>query len=87
MHEHPWTTWSWDLSFVNELRDKDAVHETTGNVCRFQMADKIVEDNAVKESGFISNSECIIEQLREWCSQDSCRTRFVLSVLKVSRMR
>ena len=39
------------------------------------------EDNAVKESRFISNAECIIEQSCEWCSLDSCRTRFVLSVL------
>ena len=81
MHEHPGTTWLWDLSFVEELRDKDDVQETTGNACRFQMTDKIAEDNAVKESGFISNSECIIERLRER-SQDSSRTRFVLSVLK-----
>ena len=58
------------------------MHETKGNVCRFQMTDKITEDNAVKESRFLSNSEFFIEELREWCSQDSLTTRFVLFALK-----
>ena len=63
-------------------KGQDDVHETKGNVCRFQMTDKITEDNALKESGFISNSECIIDQLREWCSQESLTTMFVLFALK-----
>ena len=71
MHEH--------LSFVKEMMEKDDVYEAKGNTCRFQMTGKFVE----KESGFVSNSECVIQELRDWfCSQGSCRTRFVLSVLK-----
>ena len=39
---------------------------------------------AEKESRCVSNSECITQELREWCcSQDSCRTRFMLSVLSL----
>ena len=26
LHEHPWTTWSWDISSVTELKDKDDLH-------------------------------------------------------------
>ena len=26
-HEHPWTTRSWDTSFVGEMRDKGDVYE------------------------------------------------------------
>ena len=48
-------------------------------MCRCPMSGQFAE----KESRFVSNSECITQELREWCcSQDSCRTRFMLSVLK-----
>ena len=76
LHEDPWITWSWDLSFVEEMRDKDDIYEAKDNVCRIQMTDEFEE----KESCFVSNSKCTIQELREWCySQDSCRTRFVPS--------
>ena len=83
MHEHPWTTWSWDLSIDKGMREKDDVYEAKGNVRRIQTSRKFAQ----KDSGFISNSECVIEELRGWCSQGSCKTRahskrFVLSVLK-----
>ena len=76
------------LSFNKEVREKDDVCEGKGSVCRFQMTDKFAEDNVEKESGFMTNSECIIQELREWwCNQDSSRTeanhtRFVLAVQK-----
>ena len=86
LHENPWISWSWDLSFVKEMRDKDDVHEAKGNACRFQMTDRFSE-NDVEKSWFMSNSECIIEELREWCNQDSYKTRahrirFVLALLR-----
>ena len=56
------------------MSDEDDVYEAKGNVCRFQVTDNGAE-NIVEKSRFMSNSECIIEELREGCSQDSCRTR------------
>ena len=64
---------------LKEMRERDDVSEAKGSVCRCQMTGQVAE----KESRFVSNSECITQELREWCcSQDSCRTRFMLSVLK-----
>ena len=61
------------------MSEKDNVHEAKGNACRFQMTGMFAE----KESGLISNSECVIQELRErCCSQDSCTTKFALSALK-----
>ena len=68
-------------ALLKKLRDHDHVYEAKASMCRFQLTDKFIEDH-VEQSGFISNAECIIEQLCEWCGQDSCRTRSVLSVLK-----
>ena len=43
------------------------MNEAKCNACRFQMTGKFAD----KESGFIFNSECIIEQLRECRGQGS----------------
>ena len=59
LHEHPWDAWSRGLSFVNEMAEKDGVHKTKGDLCRFQLATNSIE----KGSWFMSNSECIIEEL------------------------
>ena len=63
LHEHPWDAWSRGLSFVNEMAEKDGVHKTKGDLCRFQLATNSVE----KGSWFTSNSECIIEELSKRC--------------------
>ena len=62
------------------MRERDDVSEAKGSVCRCQITGQFAE----KESSFVSNLECITHELRAWCccSQDSCRTRFMLSVLK-----
>ena len=59
LHEHQWDAWSRGLSFVNEMAEKDGVHKMKGDLCRFQLATNGVE----KRSCFMSNSECIIEEL------------------------
>ena len=46
------------------MRDADDVHEAKGNVCRFRMTGNFAEDNIERESEFMSNSECVIEELR-----------------------
>ena len=35
LHEHPWDVWSRGLSFFNEVAEKDGVHGTKGDLCRF----------------------------------------------------
>ena len=35
LHEHPWNAWSRGLSFVIEMAEKDGVHKTTSDLCRF----------------------------------------------------
>ena len=59
LHEHPCDAWSRGVSFVNEMAEKDGVHKTKVELCRFQLAPNSIE----KGSWFISNSECIIEEL------------------------
>ena len=83
LHEHPWDAWSCGLSFVNEMAEKDGVHKTKGDLCRFQLATNSVE----KGSWFMSNSECIIEELSKRCYNKSGQAKnhmknFVVAVLK-----
>ena len=63
LHEHPWDARSRGLSFVKELAEKDGVHKTKGDLCRFQLTTNSFE----KGSSFMSNSECIIEELGKRC--------------------
>ena len=83
LHEHPWDAWSRGLSFVNEMAEKDGVHKTKGDLWRFQLATNSVE----KGSWFMSNSECIIEELSKRCHNKSGQAKnlmknFVVAVLK-----
>ena len=73
------------FSFVNEMAEKDVVHKTKGDLCRFQLATNSVE----KGSWFMSNSECIIEELSKRCYNKSGQAKnhtknFVVAVLKGS---
>ena len=63
LHEHPWDAWSQSLSSVNEMAEKDGVHKTKGDLCRFQLATNSIE----KGFWFMLNSECIIEELTKRC--------------------
>ena len=83
LHEHPWDAWSRGLSFVNEISEKDGVHKTKADLCRFQLATNSVE----KGSWFMSNSECIIEELGKRCYNKGGQAKnqmknFVVAVLK-----
>ena len=83
LHEHPWDAWSRGLSFVNEMGDKDGVHKTKDDLCRVQFATNSIE----KGSWFMSNSECIIEELGKRCYNKSGQAKnhmknFVVAVLK-----
>ena len=82
MHEHPWDAWSRGLSFVNEIAEKDGVHKTS-DLCRFQLATNRIE----KGSWFMSNSECIIEEMGKRCYNKCGQAKnhvknFVVAVLK-----
>ena len=82
LHEHPRDAWSRGLSFVNELAEL-CVHKTKGDLCRFQLATNSIE----KGSWFMSNSECIIEELRMRCYSGGGQAQnhmknFVVAVLK-----
>ena len=59
LHEHPWTTWSWDVSFVKEVRDKDDVYEAKGNAC--PIPDELASSR-MKESRFMLNNRVSCEQ-------------------------
>ena len=51
------------------MRDKDDVYEAKGCVCLFHMIGKVAEDNVENKSGFMSNSECVVEEwirVRQW---------------------
>ena len=79
LHEHPWDAWSRGLSFGKEM----GVHTTKGDVCLFQLATNSIE----KGSWFMSNSQCIIEELSMRCynrdGQAKCHMKnFVIAVLK-----
>ena len=63
LHEHPWDVWFRGLSFFNEVAEKDGVHGTKGDLCRFQLATKSID----KGSWFMSNSKCIIVELSKRC--------------------
>ena len=84
LHEHLWDAWSRGLSFVSETAEKDGVHKTKGDSCRFQLATNSVE----KGSWFMSNSECIIiEELSKRCYKKSGQAKnhiknFAFAVLK-----
>ena len=70
LHQHPWSTWSYDLNFAGVMREKDDVYETKGTQCRIPMTVNC------KERGSVNlNSVCIVEDLREWF----LRQRFVHS--------
>ena len=83
LHEHPWDAWSRGLSFVNETAEKDGVHKTKVALCRFQLATNSIE----KGSWFMSNFECIIEELSKRCYNKGGQAKnhmknFVVAVLK-----
>ena len=83
LHEHPWGAWSRGLSFVNEMAERDDVHKTKGDLCRFQLATNSIE----KGSWFMSNAECIIEELNMRCCNRGGQAtghmkNFVVAVLK-----
>ena len=75
--------------FSDEMRglvasaEKDGVHKTKGDLCRFQLATNSVE----KGSWFMSNSECVIEELSKRCYNKGGQAKnymknFVAAVLK-----
>ena len=85
LHEHPWDAWSRGLSFVKEMpgkdgvmQEKDGVHRTKVNLCRFELTTNSVG----KGSWFMSSSGCIIEVVLT--EMDKQRT---LSFLLESRTR
>ena len=57
LHEHLLGAWSRGFSFVDEMAEKDGVHKTKGDLCRFQLATNGVE----------KGSWCIIERLSTRC--------------------
>ena len=65
------------------MAEKDGVYKTKGDLCRFQLA----TNSAEKGSWFMSNSECIIEDLSKRCYNKSGQAKyhmknFVVAVLK-----
>ena len=81
--KHPWNAWSRALRFVREMAEKDGVHKTNGDLCRFQLTTNSVE----KGSWFTSNSGCIIGELSLRCynrdgQAEKYTKKFTLAVLK-----
>ena len=65
------------------MAEKDGVHKTKGDLCRFQLATNSIE----KGSWFVSKSECIIEELGKRCCNKSGQAKnhmrnFVVAVCK-----
>ena len=72
-----WDAWSHGRSFVKEMpgkdgvmQEKDGVHKTKVNLCRFELTTNSVG----KGSWFMSASGCIIEELclPRWTSRELC---------------
>ena len=83
LHEHPWDSWSRDLSVVKHMAEMDDAHKTKGDLCRFQLATNSIE----KGTWFVSNSECIIEELSMRCYNRDGQAKnhmknFLIAVLK-----
>ena len=76
-----WDAWSRGLSFVNEMAEKDCVHKTKGDLCRFQLSTNSVG----KGSWFMSNSESVIEELSKRCynNGDQAKNHMKNSVVAV----
>ena len=55
LHEHPWMRGLVASVSLTKMAEKDGVHKTEGDLCRFQLATNSIE----KGSWFMSNSECI----------------------------
>ena len=62
LHEHPCGMGGLvAISFVKEMAEKDGVHKTKGDLCRFQLTTNSVE----KGSWFMSNSGATAEMVKQ----------------------
>ena len=72
LHEHPWGAWSWSLPEVRELRNEVGVKLAKGNMCAqgMKLRDELGEAPLLKATGWLSNSECVLEELSAKCSNN-----------------
>ena len=72
LHEHPAFATSWKSPSVERLKDKEGVFHVVGDMCEQDMrvSDEHGEGLAKKSTGYLTNSECIAQELSKRCSND-----------------
>ncbi|CAK9054829.1 Retrovirus-related Pol polyprotein from transposon RE2 (Retro element 2) (AtRE2) [Includes: Protease RE2 [Durusdinium trenchii] len=72
LHEHPAFATSWKSPSVERLKDKEGVFHVVGDMCEQDMrvSDEHGEGFAKKSTGYLTNSECIAQELSKRCSND-----------------
>lgn len=69
LREHPFLATSWNEDPMKQLEELDTVYKVRGDMCQFgmQAEDEHGVGAVKKPSGFMTNSECIAEQLNVLC--------------------
>ena len=70
LHEHPAFATSWRSPSVERLKEKEGVFHVVGDMCEQDMrvSDEHGEGFAKKSTGYLTNSECIAQELSKRCS-------------------
>ena len=72
LHEHPWGASSWKVKIMQEMLADGRVYHAQAHMCRLGMESHVKEKNgekglAKKPTGFMSSSECIVQELANKC--------------------
>ena len=69
VHEHPARATSWNLRCIQELSEKAGVRTVLGHMCQFgmQQHDEEGMGHILKPTKFMTNSDCIAQQLDRRC--------------------
>ena len=72
LHEHPWGAWSWCLPEVKELLNETSVKLAKGNMCAqgMKLRDQLGEAPVLKATGWMSNSDFILQELSAKCTNN-----------------
>lgn len=75
LHEHPARATSWETEEIKGILKLKGVRRVTGNMCAFGMTsrDQWGEGFVCKPTGFMSNSEEILEELERKCTNPQMR--------------
>ena len=74
LHEHPWGAWSWSLPEIRDLRNEPGVKLARGDMCAqgMKLRDEKGEAPVLKATGWMSNSDLILQELSAKCTTNGC---------------